>query len=114
MTRWALILLGTLLLHQGNQGLGGASHEAVDEDEEGTCESSLSPSEEEPPPQPPLDGSDLGEPQRSGNKISGKELTKHIEAARRYMNSDALKEKGIDPEILELCRNKHELCTIWR
>jgi hypothetical protein len=67
---------------------------------------------------PPVDGSDLGEPQtvdkEQESNISMTDIEHLIETARRYMVSKELESKKLHPEILQACRNEHTLCAMWR
>jgi prolyl 4-hydroxylase len=67
--------------------------------------------------QMPMDGSDLGEPQRidrtQTDQFHYDDLTRHIEEARVYLASGELKAKQLSSEVIEHCRNNHELCGMW-
>lgn len=95
---------------------GGSDSCNANLDDAATGESAETP-EKTKLQRPPVDGSDLGEPQRilpgEENKINVKALKGHIEQARAYMQSAELTNKRLGPQVMEHCRNQHEHCAYW-
>jgi hypothetical protein len=83
---------------------------------DGTCSNDAMNNNNPPEPEPE-DGSDLGVPQKLKGgipyKISEEKVREHIKVSRLY-KKESSETNQVKPELLNMCTNENEMCTVWR